>query len=123
MFPSDLFARLVLALAGLLGAAGVAAAAAASHADDARIFGAIALIGLAHAPALIALSLMPRWRPLRIATAILGLGALLFILDLGVRHFAGGGLFPLSAPIGGTAMIIGWLGVTLSALVRPGPRS
>jgi uncharacterized membrane protein YgdD (TMEM256/DUF423 family) len=49
----------------------------------------------------------------------IGAGALLFSADLAVRHFTGHGLFPMSAPIGGSAMILGWaLLVPAAVLLR-----
>ena len=114
----DWFSRLALALAGLLGAAGVAAAAAASHAGDDRILGALSLIALTQAPAVLALALFGgRGICLRIATGLIGLGALVFCLDLAARHFLGHRLLPMSAPIGGTAMIAGWLTLVVAAIL------
>jgi uncharacterized membrane protein YgdD (TMEM256/DUF423 family) len=113
----NLFSRLFLALAGLLGAGGVAAAAMAAHAGDERILGALALVALSHAPAVLALALYGSTsKLLRAATILIGLGALIFCLDLAVRHFTGGRLFPVSAPFGGTAMIAGWLVLVVAAI-------
>jgi uncharacterized membrane protein YgdD (TMEM256/DUF423 family) len=107
--PFDWFARATIAAAGILGATGVVAAAGASHAGDERILGALALIALTQAPALLALGLLaPKQLMLRIATTLIGLGALLFCADLAARHLTGDALFPMSAPIGGSAMILGW---------------
>lgn len=103
------FSRLAVAVAGLLGATGVTAAAGASHGGDSQILGSLALIALTQAPAILALGLLGGGRFLNLATAIIGLGALLFSADLATRHFTDARLFPMSAPIGGTAMIIGWL--------------
>jgi uncharacterized membrane protein YgdD (TMEM256/DUF423 family) len=122
----DWFSRLAIAIAGILGAAGVAAAAAASHKGDTRILGSLALIALTQAPAVLALGLYAGGRTLRVATAVIGLGALVFSADLALRHFTGGRLFPMSAPLGGTAMIVGWLILIVAAVVtrqRPSSRS
>jgi uncharacterized membrane protein YgdD (TMEM256/DUF423 family) len=111
------FSRLTIFLAGLLGAGGVAAAAGASHAGDARILGALALIALSHAPALLAFGLASvKGGLLRSGAIIIGVGACLFSGDLAARHFLGGGLFPMSAPFGGTAIIAGWLIVAIAGL-------
>jgi uncharacterized membrane protein YgdD (TMEM256/DUF423 family) len=113
----DPFSRLFLALAGLLGASGIAAAAMAAHAGDERILGALALVALSHASAVLALALYGgTGKIIRTATVLIGLGALVFCLDLAVRHFTGGRLFPMSAPFGGVAMIAGWLLLALAAL-------
>ena len=120
------FDRLMLAVAGALGATGIAAAAGASHGGDTQILAALALIALSQAPAVLALALYAnRSRMLTASTLFIGLGALLFSADLGARHFLGNRLFPLSAPLGGLAMIGGWLLLTVAALaagVRRGPK-
>ena len=62
-----------------------------------------------------------RWRPPRwllTGGLVLAAGVLLFAGDLAARHFLGHKLFPMAAPAGGIAMMIGWLIVGLSALVR-----
>lgn len=115
--------RAMLAMAGLLGAIGVMAAAAASHGGDARNLGAIAAIALAHGPALLALTLAGRGRILGVAAALLAVGTVVFIGDLGMREWLGRGLFPGAAPLGGVTMIGGWLAIVAAALVwRPAPR-
>ena len=108
--------RFGVVLAGALGAGGVIAAAGASHAGDERILGAIALVALTHAPTILALALFGAvGRVAQAALLLIGVGAILFCADLGFRHFAGGALFAMLAPIGGTAMIAGWLALAASA--------
>jgi uncharacterized membrane protein YgdD (TMEM256/DUF423 family) len=107
--PTPIFTRIAIVAAAILGATGVIAAAGASHADDERILGNLALIALTQAPAILALGLYaPSTLLTRIATTCIGAGALLFSADLAMRHFTAAGLFPMSAPIGGSAMILGW---------------
>ncbi len=66
----DWFSRTATAIAGILGAVGIIAAAGASHAGDERILGALSLIALTQAPALLALGLLaPRQLIVRIATS------------------------------------------------------
>src|SRR5215217_4264671 len=101
--------RLVLAAAGMVGAIGVMAAAAASHGGESRNLGAIAAIGLAHGPALLALGLAGRGRVFAVAAGLLGAGTALFLADLGWREGIGGALFPGAAPIGGVLMLLGWI--------------
>ena len=115
----DWFSRLSLAIAGILGAAGVGAAASASHAGDDRVLGALALVALTQAPALVALALLAgRWWLIRAAASLIGLGALMFCGDLASRHFGdGSALIPMLAPAGGIVLIGGWLLLVPAALV------
>ncbi len=115
---TDVFSRIMLAVAGVLGAAGVSAAAAATHVGDQRILGALALIALTQAPAVLALALHAGAGILmRVATVLIGLGALAFSADLAAIHFLGASPLPLMAPTGGTAMIAGWLILAVSAVI------
>ena len=110
--------RWLLAIAGLLGAAGVALSALASHIGDTRLLGNAATICLAHGPALLALFAgYERIRTALAAGLLIGLGSLLFTLDLVSRSQLGQGLFPMSAPLGGMAMILGWLAVLIGAFL------
>ena len=111
--------NITIFFAGLMGLAGVALAASASH-GDARLLGSASTMCLAHAPALIALyAAWPHLRTAPIAAILFILGTTLFAGDLLVRQGTAQGLFPLSAPIGGIAMMGGWVAVTLGALLRP----
>lgn len=112
------FSPAMIFLAGLLGAAGIAAAAASSHASDGPRFASLALIALTQAPVLLALGLYAGpGIVIRTGGLIIAAGALLFCLDLAGRHFMGSGLFPMSAPLGGMAMIAGWLVVAFGGLM------
>ena len=113
----ELWRRTMLATAGMFGGIGVMAAAAASHGEDARNLGAIATIGLAHGPALLALTLAGRGRVLGLAAALLAVGTAIFLGDLGMREWLGRGLFPWAAPLGGVGMIGGWLAIVVAAMV------
>jgi uncharacterized membrane protein YgdD (TMEM256/DUF423 family) len=114
--------RVVLGMAGIFGAVGVMAAAGASHGGEQRNLSAIAAIGLAHGPALLALALAGRGRALAVAAALLAIGTAIFVGDLAVREWVGRGLFPGAAPLGGVGMIGGWLTIVVAAMVwRPAP--
>jgi uncharacterized membrane protein YgdD (TMEM256/DUF423 family) len=116
MRPADSLRSAILFLAGLLGCAGVALAAAATHGQDAHYFGAASTMCLAHAPALLAIYAgYDRFRTAPAAGLVLGLGTLLFAGDLIFRHYHETGLFPLAAPIGGFAMMAGWILAALGA--------
>jgi len=112
---ADWMRRVLIVVAGLLGAAGVGTAAMASHGEDVRNLAAVSAMALAHAPVLLILALAGRGRVLSIAGLVLALGCLVFVGDLAMRHWAGTALFPGAAPLGGGGMIIGWLGIALSA--------
>lgn len=107
--------RLILALAGLIGAGGVMAAAASSHGDS-RNLGAIAMIALAHGPALLALGLAGRGRMPGLAALLMTAGTLIFAGDLSAREWLGHSLFPGAAPLGGIGMIGGWLAIAVAGL-------
>lgn len=111
--PATLF------FAGILGVAGVASAAMASHASgDPRLMGGASAMCLAHAPALVGLyAAWPTLRTAAVAALLLIVGTLLFAGDLTMRHFAGHGLFAMSAPAGGLLMMAGWLAVAAGAFM------
>jgi uncharacterized membrane protein YgdD (TMEM256/DUF423 family) len=109
--------KLLVPCAGLIGAGGVAAAAAASHGGSESNLGSVAMIFLAHGPALLAIGLYGRSRWLVAAGLMLAAGTLLFGADLLVRDLFDRSLFPGAAPIGGAAMILGWLGIAVAGLV------
>ena len=111
--------RVLVFAGGLVGAAGVALSAAAAHLGAFTSTAASFL--LMHAPVFLAIGLIGANRFLRIASVILLAGLLLFAGDLLARDFLGSRLFPMSAPIGGTLLIAGWLGIAISALARPRP--
>ncbi|ARP66208.1 MULTISPECIES: DUF423 domain-containing protein [unclassified Mesorhizobium] len=115
--PSDDSSRILVLAGGLCGAAGVALSAAAAHLGGAFV-GTAASFLLMHAPVFLAAGLLGANRILRIGSLILLVGLLLFCGDLLARDFIGSRLFPLSAPIGGTLLIAGWLAIAASALVR-----
>lgn len=110
------FHRPLLLVATLFGAAGVALAALGSHSGEANISIAASFLQL-HAAALVALSLLPAGRLFRFGPWVLAVGTLLFSGDLVARSQLGSALFPMAAPLGGSAMILGWLLVAIGALL------
>lgn len=115
--PPSNSSRILVLAGGLCGAAGVALSAAAAHLGGAFV-GTAASFLLMHAPVFLAAGLLGTNRILRIGSLVLLVGLLLFCGDLLARDFIGSRLFPLSAPIGGTLLIAGWLAIAASALVR-----
>ena len=106
--------RALVFAGGLAGAAGVALSAVAAHAGGGNVATAASFL-LAHAPALLAIGLLGRSRLLAAGGTIALAGLVLFCGDLLMRHYAGSRLFPMAAPAGGTAMIVGWLAVAAAA--------
>ena len=110
--------RILVFAGGLVGAAGVALSAAAAHRGGA-FTGTAASFLMMHAPVFLAVGLIGVSRSLRIASFVLLAGLVLFSGDLLARDFLGSRLFPMSAPIGGTLLIAGWLGIAICALASP----
>ncbi len=113
--------KILIALAGLMGAAGMALAAAAAHTAPGAALDSAANMLLFHAVAVIAgVALVQQgvvWRPLAlIVLAAWVIGASLFASDIAMRAFAGHRLFPFAAPTGGTILIAAWLTLTGTAI-------
>ncbi|MGH6869751.1 MAG: DUF423 domain-containing protein [Methylocella sp.] len=110
------------AAAGLTGACGIILAAAAAHdVPDPRLQTAANFLIL-HAAATLAVCGLAVAVPQRgvwfLGAAGLFLsGSLLFGGDLSARALAGTRLFPMAAPLGGTLLFLGWVSVTLAALI------
>jgi uncharacterized membrane protein YgdD (TMEM256/DUF423 family) len=114
--------RLLIGLAGMMGAAGVALAAASAHGTDATRLASASAMLLFHATAILACIALLARGLLHDGIGLLAafgfvIGAVLFSADLALRHYAGHSLFPYAAPSGGTLMIASWLAVTLAAVV------
>jgi uncharacterized membrane protein YgdD (TMEM256/DUF423 family) len=113
----DWFGRLMLLFAGILGVGGVLAAAAGSHGGDDRVLGAVALIALTQAPAMLAFGLAsPAGRLLRAGAIAIGGGACLFSGILAGRQLFDIVILPMAAPAGATATVVGWILVALAGL-------
>jgi uncharacterized membrane protein YgdD (TMEM256/DUF423 family) len=113
--------RMLIALAGLMGASGVVLAAASAHLADAMRLGAASSMLLFHAaavPGTVALAERRILHPRIALAAAFGfvVAAALFAGDLTLRQYAGHSLFPFAAPAGGTLLIVSWLVLALSAL-------
>lgn len=115
--------RLILALCGLYGGAGVALMAAGAHAAGPNAATAGQMLVL-HAGAGMAATLARKAGFLapglgRLAVAVMLGGVALFALTLTRLAFSGAHLFPMAAPIGGSATIAGWLGIAAAAMLGP----
>ena len=110
------------ALGGLIG---VGLAAAAAHAPGGPQAEVAARFLLAHAPVFLALAALigaelvsPRVGGLAAFALLVGL--VLFAGDLTLRAFKGIALFPMAAPAGGIALMLGWALLLVAAfLPRP----
>jgi uncharacterized membrane protein YgdD (TMEM256/DUF423 family) len=114
--------RILLFIGGLFGAAGVALSAVNAHIGGVNVATAATFL-LAHAPALVAIGLLGGRRGdgvIRFGGLLLLVGPLLFAGDLLMREFMGERLFPMAAPSGGTATILGWIVVAIGAIWRRG---
>jgi uncharacterized membrane protein YgdD (TMEM256/DUF423 family) len=117
-------ATLVIALiAALQGGAGVTLSAASAHLESSANLVTASQFFLFHASAGLALAALarshsgyPRW--LTTASFALQGGVTLFSLDLSLRAFGFGRLFPYAAPIGGSLTILSWLALAAWALTQ-----
>jgi uncharacterized membrane protein YgdD (TMEM256/DUF423 family) len=112
--------RILIVLAGLMGAAGVMLAAGAAHLPDASRLAAASSMLLFHACALLgAVALAERGllhgRIGPAACVGFVVAASLFAGDLTMRQYAGQSLFPFAAPTGGTLLIASWLVLAVAA--------
>ena len=119
--------RLWLAIAGLGGMASVIAGALAAHLVDApqtaELLRTGALYGSVHAAALLAvIALTPGGEQRRgvavIAGSCFALGIVLFSGSLFALAAGGARWLGWVTPFGGTALIVGWMGVAALALPR-----
>jgi uncharacterized membrane protein YgdD (TMEM256/DUF423 family) len=113
-------ARVLIVLAGMMGADGVILAAASAHQADAARLGAASSMLLFHACAVLAtVALAERalvQARIGFAAAIgFVIASVLFAGDLALRQYAGHGLFPMAAPTGGTLLIASWLTLAVAA--------
>jgi uncharacterized membrane protein YgdD (TMEM256/DUF423 family) len=116
--------RFLAVLAALMGACGVALAAAAAHVDGGEFARSASLFLILHAAALVAVCAHRAGPWPTVAGLALAAGAILFAADLSMRAFLGARLFPYAAPIGGSLMILAWLGLALAfGLARPATAS
>ena len=112
--------RVLVILAGVMGADGVILAAASAHQPDATRLASASSMLLFHATAVLAVVALAErgviHAPIGIASASgFVIAAALFAGDLTLRQFAGHGLFPMAAPSGGTLLIVSWLTLAVAA--------
>jgi uncharacterized membrane protein YgdD (TMEM256/DUF423 family) len=113
--------RILVALAGLMGAAGVALAAASAHQPDATRLAAASSMLLFHATAVLAAAVLAERGIIHVGVGLAAAfgfvaAAALFAGDLALRQYAGHSLFPMAAPTGGTLLIVSWLVLAVAAI-------
>jgi uncharacterized membrane protein YgdD (TMEM256/DUF423 family) len=119
MMQSRLF-RILIILAGIMGADGVILAAASAHQGDAtRLVPASSML-LFHATAVLAAVALAERSVIHVRIGISAafgfvIAAALFAGDLTLRQYAGHSLFPMAAPAGGTLLIVSWLLLAVAA--------
>jgi uncharacterized membrane protein YgdD (TMEM256/DUF423 family) len=112
--------RILVILAGVMGADGVILAAASAHQGDAASLAPASSMLLFHATAVLAVVALTErgivHAGLGIASAFgFVVAATLFAADLSLRQYAGHSLFPFAAPTGGTLLIASWLLLAVAA--------
>jgi uncharacterized membrane protein YgdD (TMEM256/DUF423 family) len=112
--------RILIILAGVMGADGVILAATAAHQPDATRLASASMMLLFHATAVLGtVALIERGvihLQIGLAAAIgFVVATALFAGDLVMRQYAGTGLFPMAAPTGGMLLIASWLALAVSA--------
>jgi uncharacterized membrane protein YgdD (TMEM256/DUF423 family) len=119
MMGTRLF-RILVILAGVMGADGVILAAVAAHQPDATRLAAASSMLLFHATAVLATVALAERGVIHMRIGIAAawgfvIAAALFAGDLTLRQYAGHSLFPLAAPTGGTLLIISWVVLAVAA--------
>jgi uncharacterized membrane protein YgdD (TMEM256/DUF423 family) len=112
--------RILVVLAAIMGADGVILAAASAHLPDASRLASASSMLLFHATAILGTVALTERAIVDIRIGIVAafgfvIAASLFAGDLTLRQYAGHGLFPMAAPIGGTLLIASWLALAVAA--------
>ncbi|MGB8608454.1 DUF423 domain-containing protein [Bradyrhizobium sp.] len=112
--------RILIILAGVMGADGVILAAASAHQPDATRLAAASSMLLFHATAVLAIVALAERGLIHLRIGIAAafgfvIAAALFAGDLTLRQYAGHSLFSMAAPTGGTLLIVSWLVLAVAA--------
>lgn len=114
--------KILIGLGALSGVLGVGLSAAAAHVTGGNLATAAQFL-LFHAPALLVLAALIASGAVHPGLAqaagfVLVIGLVLFCGDLSRRAFSGVPLAPMAAPAGGITLMIGWVLIGISALLR-----
>jgi len=112
--------RILIILAGIMGADGVVLAAASAHQTDATRLASASSMLLFHATAVLAAAALAERGVIHARIGIAAafgfvVAAGLFAGDLTLWQYAGHSLFPMAAPTGGTLLIVSWLALAVAA--------
>jgi uncharacterized membrane protein YgdD (TMEM256/DUF423 family) len=112
--------RILIILAGVMGADGVILAAASVHQADATRLASASSMLLFHSSAVLAVVALAERGIIHIGIGVAAawgfvIAAALFAGDLTLRQYAGHSLFPFAAPVGGTLLILSWLVLAVAA--------
>jgi uncharacterized membrane protein YgdD (TMEM256/DUF423 family) len=112
--------RILVILAGVMGADGVILAAASAHQPDATRLAAASSMLLFHSLAVLGTVALAERGVVHARIGIAAafgfvIAAALFAGDLSLRQYAGHSLFPMAAPTGGTLLIVSWLALAVAA--------
>jgi uncharacterized membrane protein YgdD (TMEM256/DUF423 family) len=112
--------RILVILAGVMGADGVILAAANAHQADATRLAAASSMLLFHATAVLAVVALAERGVIHARIGIASafgfvIAAAMFAGDLTLRQYADHSLFPMAAPTGGTLLILSWLVLAVAA--------
>jgi uncharacterized membrane protein YgdD (TMEM256/DUF423 family) len=112
--------RILVILAGIMGADGVILAAATAHEGDAARLAPASSMLLFHAIAVLAAVALTERGIVHTKGGLAAafgfvVASSVFAGDLCLRHYAGHALFPFAAPLGGTLLIVSWLVLAIAA--------
>jgi uncharacterized membrane protein YgdD (TMEM256/DUF423 family) len=112
--------RILIVLAGIMGADGIVLAAASAHQPDAPRLASASSMLLFHATAVLGIVVLAERAIVHARIGIASafgfvIASALFAGDLSLRQYAGHSLFPIAAPTGGTLLILSWLAVAVAA--------
>jgi uncharacterized membrane protein YgdD (TMEM256/DUF423 family) len=118
--PGSSVLRILVILAGIMGADGIVLAAASAHQPDATRLASASSMLLFHATAVLAVTALIERGIIHARIGIAAafgfvIAASLFAGDLTLRQYAGHSLFPMAAPTGGTLLIVSWLALAVAA--------
>lgn len=112
--------RILIILAGIMGADGVILGAVSAHQADATRLAAASSMLLFHASAVLGTVALAQRGVIHARIGIAAacgfvIAAALFATDITLRQYAGHSLFHFAAPTGGTLLIASWLTLAVAA--------